>query len=356
MTSRTLWRVLLYVWGTLIVGIAVGIIVTLSTATMDTPLDKLNIVHLARTFPLPVFASLGLLLLLTLLSWMGSHTRNSTLPRPLSERDRLHMLQRLRLRYEQMLEGSLQGVVQVELGLAKRPAAVHNAASLSLRLPNQPEYLLPAHTSIIDAYRQAQEELLILGEPGAGKSTLLLELARYLVEQAEQDTTRPLPILLPLSTWATSRTSLQDWLCEQIALLYDVPRSLSQQWIQAELVLPLLDGLDEMEASARAACIVAINTYHRDHLLPLVICSRTDEYDMAAKHERLALHNAVVVQPLSREQVDTHLISLGKPLDALRTALKKNPLVQELASTPLMLEVLMLTYQGRLIRVLVTEI
>ena len=216
--------------------------------------------------------------------------------------------------------------------------------------PDQPEQLLPAHTSIVDAYNQAQEELLILGEPGAGKSTLLLELADHLVEQAEHNTTRPLPILVPLSTWAASRGSLQDWLGEQIALLYDVPRSLSRQWIQAELVLPLLDGLDEMEVSARAACIAAINIYHRDHLLPLVVCSRTNEYDTAAVHERLALHTAVVVQPLSREQVDLHLASMGKPLAALRTALKKNPLVQELATTPLLLQVLMLTYHGRLVR------
>jgi NACHT domain len=238
----------------------------------------------------------------------------------------------------------------VELGLASRPAAVQNAASLSLRLPDQPEQPLPSHTSIIEAYGLAQQELLILGKPGAGKSTFLLELAHHLVQQAEQDAMQLLPVLLPLSSWAVSRRPLQDWLGEQITLLYGVPRSLSQQWIQAELLLPLLDGLDEMEEAARPACIAAINTYHREHLRPLVVCSRTDEYNTAAMHEQLALHNAVVVQPLLREHAKTYLATMGKPLAALRSTLNKNPLLQELSTTPLMLQVLVLTYRDVLVR------
>src|SRR6266571_4063512 len=164
--------------------------------------------------------------------------------------DRIHMLRRLRLRYEQMLAQSLQGAVQVELGLVERPAAVQHTASLSLRLPKQLEHLLPAPACIREVYEWAQQELLILGEPGSGKSTLLLELAHHLVQRAEEDAVQPLPIVLPLSSWAVDRSPLQEWLAEQVTLLYDVPRSLSRQWVQAEQVLPLLDGLDEMEESA----------------------------------------------------------------------------------------------------------
>ena len=290
------------------------------------------------------------LLLLTGLFWFGSRERATTTQGTLSEHDRIYMLGRLRLRYKQMLAQSLQGAVQVELGLASRSAAVQNAASLSFRLPNQPEQQLPPHTSIREAYELAQQELLILGEAGAGKSTLLLELALHLIERAEQDTTQPLPVLLPLSSWATNRGPLHEWLSEQFVLLYDVPRSLSQQWLQTKQLLPLLDGLDEMQASARTACIAAISTYHRERLQSLVVCSRTNEYEAAATRERLALHAAVVVQPLSREQVDTHLTSIGRPLAALRAALRKNTVLQELATTPLMLQVLMLTYHGTSVR------
>jgi NACHT domain len=348
--ARVLLGVLLYIWGTLVVGVIIATLANLNTTTTDTPPSKLFIIHLALTYPVAVSASLGLLLLLTLLSWLGSRPQAGALPVALSEQDRKHMLRRLRLRYKQMLTQSLQGAVQVELGLASRPAAVQNAASFSLRFPNQPEQLLPPHTSIVQAYELAQQEVLILGEPGAGKSTLLVELAHHLVEQAEQDASQPLPVLVPLSSWATSRRPLQDWFGEQLALLYDVPRVLSQHWIAAGQVLPLLDGLDEVEESARASCIAAINTYHRNHLRPLVVCSRTAEYETASLGERLALHAAMAVQPLSREEVDAHLEQLGQPLAGLRVALRKSPTLREQATTPLMLQVLMLTYHDISIR------
>lgn len=231
---RWLWRGLCFVWGTLIVGIVIGTIANLNTTTTDTPLTKLYIVHLAQTYPFPIWSSLGLLAMLTLLSWLGSRDKQATPVRSRSEQNRIHMLRRLRMRYEQLLAQSLQGAVQVDLRLASRPAAVQTAIGLSLRLPDQPEHLLPPRTSIIQAYKLAQEELLILGEPGAGKSMLLLELARSLVEQAEQDAGRPLPVLLPLASWAERKRSLDEWLGEEIAHLYDVPPRLSRQWIQEE--------------------------------------------------------------------------------------------------------------------------
>jgi hypothetical protein len=48
---------------------------------------------------------------------------------------------------------------------------------------------------------------------------------------------------------------------EQLSHTYDVPRLLSERWVKQGRLLPLLDGLDEMEEAARPACIAAINTY-----------------------------------------------------------------------------------------------
>jgi len=105
-----------------------------------------------------------------------------------------------------------------------------------------------------------------------------------------------------------------------------------------------------MEEEACAACIKAINAYHLDHLRPLVVCSRTDAYERATKQEPLRLHTAVVVQPLSREQVTAYLAKLGKPVAALRTALRRNPTLQAVTTTPLLLQVLMLTYHSTSVR------
>jgi hypothetical protein len=342
-----MWKLAGFLGTTFAIALLVSVITSWLTTSKGTFPKDAPINFLAKNWPLTL--SVGcIFLLLALVFWSISHwsVHSKSITDTITTHDRELLLRRLRFHYKQLFDQSLQDAVQMELGLAERPTAIYNAASLALRLPAQADRALPPHTSIIEAYEYAQQELLILGEPGTGKSTLLLELALYLVKQAELESRQPIPVLLPLSSWAVSRPALQAWLIDQFALLYQVPRKLSQQWIQSDLVLPLLDGLDEMDVQARPACIEAINTYHQEHMHPLVICSRTDEYDAAAKQERLVLHTAVVVQPLLREQVDEYLAKLGKLTTALRAAFKKNPTLAALATTPLMLNVLILTYQG----------
>jgi transcriptional regulator with XRE-family HTH domain/energy-coupling factor transporter ATP-binding protein EcfA2 len=259
--------------------------------------------------------------------------------------NRTRMLGRLRYSYSELLEYSLQKIVRIELGLMGMPNAVQNATNRLVRLFQQEAQILPSGTSILEVYEASGCELLILGEPGAGKSTLLLHLAQMLVHLAEQEETHPLPVVLRLSSWAEKKPTLEDWMSEQLALTYDISQNLSTQWVRNEQILPLLDGLDEMDAASRSACIAAINAYHREHLLvPLVICSRRTEYENAASQQKLALQHAVLIQPLTLEQVYASLDQIGQPLDALRQTFPTNMALQELTTTPLKLSILILTY------------
>lgn len=271
----------------------------------------------------------------------GQHTRAAAL----HQQNRRRMLERLLHAYGELLEYSLQQIVWIELGLAGMPDAVQNATNRLVCLSQQDAQTVPPGTSILEVYEMSEGELLILGEPGAGKSTLLLYLAQKLVQRAEQEEAHPLPVVLRLSSWAERRPALEDWMSDQLALTYDVSQKLSRQWVHDEQILPLLDGLDEMDAASRSACIDAINAYHREHLLvPLVICSRRTEYEDATTRQKLALQRAVLIQPLTPEQVSASLDQIGQSLDTLRQALQINPALQELTTTPLMLSILMLTY------------
>lgn len=280
--------------------------------------------------------------------------QNTASSASLDDKNRAFMLQRLKHNYHELLEQSLQGAVQLELGFASKPDAVRNTATLLFRQPNKPERLFPHGTSIWQVYQEANEELLILGEPGCGKSTQLYALAQYLVQQAENNQDRPLPVVFSLSSWAMRQLPLEKWMEEQLSSpLYDVPRRVSRQWVQSEQVLPLLDGLDEMDETIRASCIGQINTYHHNHLHPLVVCSRSAEY--VAAPEQLNLQSAVVVLPLNKAQVETTLTQGGEALAALRAIYERNTALQELATTPLMLNLLILTYQGLQLRQLPTK-
>jgi GTPase SAR1 family protein len=262
------------------------------------------------------------------------------------KQNRMRMLERVQVIWiDGVLEPSVRGAAQITLTLQNKPSAVVTPLRHVLREFDKTGPLSSADASIIQVYDQASGEVLILGEPGAGKTTLLLELTHALLERARQDESHPIPVVFPLSSWATRRQPLSEWLAAELHDRYQIPFPLAASWIETDQVLPLLDGLDEVATPYRAACIDAINTYRQAHgLLPTVVCSRQTDY--LALSTRLLLRTAVVVQPLAPKQIESYLTSGGERLEALRETLRKDADLRALASTPLMLNVLTAAYQG----------
>ena len=244
-----------------------------------------------------------------------------------------------------VLQPSLPQDILLDLGLAEQPAMVTRALDLYVQRPDLADQVQVPGTRLIDVFDRLDRALLILGAPGAGKTTLLLTLARDLLIRAAQDPEQPLPVVFPLSSWAQRRRPLADWLVDALSEQYDVSRKIGQAWVDAHQILPLLDGLDEVQAEARAACVQAINTFRQEHgLLPLVVCSRVADYE--ALGTRLRLQGALVVQPLTHAQVESYLTQVGQPLAAVREAFGDNPTLWELLDTPFMLTIVTLTYAG----------
>jgi hypothetical protein len=185
--------------------------------------------------------------------------------------------------------------------------------------------------------------LLILGEPGSGKSTTLLDLARTLLDRAEKDIKERVPIVLNLSSW--KKQPLTEWMSDELWEKYRVPRKIARPWLQKNYLLPLLDGLDEVETSLQPDCVTAINVFIEQFNPPgLVVCCRLNEYLWLP--ERLKLNGAICLEPLSEDEVDEYLASGGTKLAALRQAISTDPVLQELAETPLMLSIMSLAFQG----------
>ena len=155
-----------------------------------------------------------------------------------------------------------------------------------------------------------------------------------------------IPVVFNLSSWAEQRLALADWLIDELNKRYDVPRTLAKTWVDAGLILPLLDGLDEVAADHREACVETINAFLSEHgLLPLVVCSRVADYE--ALTVRLRLPSAVIIQSLSRQQVQNYVEQAGASLAGLRTVLQDDETLWELLNTPLMLSIAALAYKGR---------
>ena len=258
--------------------------------------------------------------------------------------NRAVMLRRVRSVWlEGVLEESLHGGEIIDLGFAYRPAALGNSGVPSWQQAAEYDYLLPLGTKIDDVFAAAERVLLVLGEPGAGKTTMLLQLVSHLMAQAEADETCPMPAVFSLAAYSDGR-SLADWLEDQLANNYEVPRKLGRQWIDAGQFVPLLDGLDEVEPSVRPACAEAINTFRQQHPgVALLVTARSRDYQTLAT--RLNMDKAIVLQPLTPEQIDAYLTRRGPKLAGLRDSLAADRTLRELAQTPLMLSIMTLAYR-----------
>jgi Cdc6-like AAA superfamily ATPase len=266
----------------------------------------------------------------------------------LAKRNRHAMLVKLKTIWiDGFLKKSLANELHIELDFTDYPDGV------SLPLPVNTFYQelahtpqpLPTGTRISIIFDQVGGELLILGAPGSGKTTLVLELLYTLLQRAKRDEMHPIPVVFPISTWAAERKPLKEWLIDQLNIIYDVPKNVGQGWIAENELLPLLDGLDEVGVDHREECLEAINEYRQKEagLSPIVVTSRIADYEVLIG--KLRLRGAVLVRPLSHQQVDSYLVKVGAPLKQIRTTLDSNPEFLELLNTPLMLSIVTQGFQ-----------
>ncbi|MEU6078006.1 NACHT domain-containing protein [Micromonospora sp. NPDC047074] len=257
-------------------------------------------------------------------------------------RSRRVMLDRVR-RYwiVSVLDRSLYEEARIELGVAA--TADDRRHPWSLRAVHRDGFAtsLDDRTSISTLFDQLDETVVIIGAPGAGKTTTLLELARDLLDRADRDPDAPIPAVFNLSSWATLRRPLDQWLVEQLTERYGIPADQAAAWVAAGQILPLLDGLDEVAEQHRDACAEAIAAFHeRQPLTPIAVCCRQAEYE--GLRSELPLYGTVAIQPLDRSQIERYLDRLGP--GGLRDAVDADPELWKLADSPLMLSIMALAY------------
>jgi hypothetical protein len=170
--------------------------------------------------------------------------------------------------------------------------------------------------------------LLILGAPGAGKTTALLSLAEQLVEGALENPQTVIPVLFELSTWRDDNQSIEQWLIEQLYELHGGNRKskIYERWLEQRVLLPLLDGLDELGLERQKKCTIRLEEFAQ-HYPHVVVCCRLKEFaavDMKLKTFR----GAVCLQPLSDIQIQNYLHSLNR--SELWSVIQKNPDLEKL--------------------------
>jgi eukaryotic-like serine/threonine-protein kinase len=242
-----------------------------------------------------------------------------------------------------VLEKSVHHQFLIELGKEKVAEAITHPWETVLELPNQAEATVAIGGNITESFEEVEHYLLILGQPGSGKTITLLQLARDLLALARQDPAQPIPTVFNLSSWANKGESIVDWMVRELSEKYQIPKKIGKVWLDQHLLLPLLDGLDEVTPDLQDDCVRAINNFVQECPSGLVVCSRLQEY--MSLPVRLKLNGAICLQPLSVQQVEDYLEKAGPSLAALRQALESDNNLQELIQTPLMLSITSLAYE-----------
>jgi hypothetical protein len=148
--------------------------------------------------------------------------------------------------------------------------------------------------------RVPARRLLVLGDSGSGKTVLLMRLALDLL--ARRTAGSPVPVLMSLASWSPQREGLHSWLVGRLVAEHrwlgsaapsDERLSLARALLTERLVLPILDGLDEMPDSCQPEAIDQINAALGPGDAVVVSC-RSAEYRTASA--RSADLNAAVIK------------------------------------------------------------
>lgn len=228
---------------------------------------------------------------------------------------------------------------------ATRPDAVNQPwEGLKIAPETESKDLGPTE-SLSKIFEDAGGRLLILGQPGAGKTTTLLQLTKELIREAEEDHTNPIPVIFHLSSFTDPEQSFSTWLECELLDKYQIPRRIGQQWIEQERLILLLDGLDETLPQSRQQCVHAIHAFLDEGLSQSIcICSRVQEYE--ALGIKLELNGAICLQPLNKQQILEFVNQGGPEMETLKTILNQHEPLQELAQSPLMLNIMSQAYGG----------
>jgi DNA polymerase III delta prime subunit len=194
----------------------------------------------------------------------------------------------------------------------EQPSWVHRSlqAERTLQVDGQDYGLLNPNIPLIKTFKRDHiaGKLLILGAPGAGKTTALLSLAEQLVREALEKPTTVIPILFELSTWRDDNQNIHDWLVEQLYDLFGGKRKYKryETWLEQQVLLPLMDGLDELGLERQKKCTIKLKQFSRQYP-HIVICCRDKEFD--AVDIPNPLPGKVYLKPLADKQIQDYLES-----------------------------------------------
>ncbi|MFH9728881.1 NACHT domain-containing protein [Streptomyces sp. NPDC017260] len=193
---------------------------------------------------------------------------------------------------------------------------------------------------VAEAFRAVRSgRLVVLGEPGAGKSVVAVQFVLGVLDARQEGD--PVPVLFPLAGWDPCALSLRGWLADRLAKDYGSlaapvgdSRTLAQELLDAGLVLPVLDGFDEIPPAAHESALRSLNA-ELDTRLPTLLTCRTAAWaDGVRRGGVLTAAEIVRLRPLAFATARAYLTRTARHGSAWTPVLEAPParLVEALSS------------------------
>ncbi|MFI6408163.1 NACHT domain-containing protein [Streptomyces sp. NPDC050548] len=192
---------------------------------------------------------------------------------------------------------------------------------------NIPRVTLPAPRDggqrldrIVETFREIPSgRLVVLGEPGAGKTILAVRFVLAALDARRPG--GPVPVLFALASWDPGAVGLREWLAERLAAEYPPlaavqgERTLARELLDEGLVLPVLDGFDELAKETHAQALRRLNG-ELDDRLPVLLTCRDADWNHALRElggDVLTAAQVVKLSPLDLATAQRYLENTARP-------------------------------------------
>jgi eukaryotic-like serine/threonine-protein kinase len=264
--------------------------------------------------------------------WRAGGVGTTTRPPPELHEDIRHaLLARVRQHWvEGVLSRTTDGVILVNQAMWRADGLVTDPTSTEMT---------DLDVGIADVFDEHEQSLLLLGDAGHGKTVNLLRLARRLADRAvdSHGVATKVPVVFTLSAWTSKDNDLIAWMTKELSVKYLIPKRDAARLFAESSIVPLLDGLDDLDLAARAKCATAINEYRRAYPRNgIVVTCRTNDYAHLPTPVRMNV--AVVLRELTEREIGRQLRATSQ-LELL-SALDDSRVLEELSRTPVLLHVM----------------